>query len=496
MKEILSFLSIQDLCKCSLVSKYWNFHAREVLRDVKHCLACIEEENSCRDLKRLNTVLENSTDIVPFCGLAISCPWSYYNHKCVKYKDLNEFTESLLNKVKIRFLAIDCERKLNCASVHSIKRIFQETCTHLEALSVEKLPLFVLSLSEFLGYRAPLETLYNMKELDFPCDYDEDGLPESVIKELVTAAPNLKRLTGNITPRCLEFILPLGKVAAVKDFNLEATEANLPMCLKFAKEQPKLEKLRFSSAFEDDDDAPIIFNWSEYSILKLAEVLVLLLESSKDTLTDLAVDHLDLILLIRFGLPVLNKLKRLTLTFSESVDRHEGYCTLRRINFEKYFPKLQWVQIRFSYFQNEGFYIKDEFRENTQEYICSTVNTLVFSPILRNVNVSQVGRFAELFPAVKNFYIHRCDKLATFLGALWTSWPELETMTFLTVEDRVAKNNLDPVFCGITKKEANTLKDFEGDLDKFQLVPVRPSIRNLKSKQFKTNNKMFRPVEL
>ena len=63
-------LSTKDLLRASLVSKFWNYEARYVLRDEEKCVAVINGDRPCINAQQLDATL-GSLNVKFFNGLSI-----------------------------------------------------------------------------------------------------------------------------------------------------------------------------------------------------------------------------------------------------------------------------------------------------------------------------------------------------------------------------------------------------------------------------------------
>ncbi|CAG7831479.1 unnamed protein product, partial [Allacma fusca] len=82
----------------------------------------------------------------------------------------------------------------------------------------------------------------------------------------------------------------------------------------------------------------------------------------------------------------------------------------------------------------------------------------------------------------KDFYTCQCEQVGPFLKELWTTWPNLEVITFEMTQDRYAEDNFDDIFCGISLEEVENLMEWDEDeLLKYQFAPCQPSIVNLEN---------------
>ncbi|CAG7821001.1 unnamed protein product [Allacma fusca] len=481
LKEVLKYLDTQDLLRTSLLNKHWNFFSREVLRESKNCLAIVEEENSCRDLKKLNAVLLNS-GTVPFNGLSISVPWSDRNHQCTIYADMSELLSNILGRINIKYLSIDCEQGSNCISVECIREIIQEKASSLEGLCLDKLPYLTRSFSEFIGLDLQGPWLPNVRLLEFPYELQEDDMPESVIKELVEASPKLQKLYGNINTECLEFIVPLKLAQAVKEFHFRPTINSLKTCLAFCLENPKLNKFRFSTSEEDDEDGTMFSEWRESCQNDVARIVKQLLISSGECLTKVAFDHLDLIhMTSQWNIPALKQVAHLSFMYSNGIDNREGYDTLRKLEWEKYFPNLKEVCVTNLSFDDmeRDFYISDAFREGNSQFVCESVKKFCLTWSMHFVDARQIQMFKTIFPNVKEFYLKQSRQFVALLNELWTAWSDLEAI-YMSVDMRPSCSNYDSVILGMRKEEATYLLENVEDLESLQIVSTKPCIFNLR----------------
>ncbi|CAG7724538.1 unnamed protein product [Allacma fusca] len=433
-ETIFGHLSFFDVQNCALVSKTWNFHARNFCKYE----AVITESDSCSQLSELNNLLETSVNV----------PFDVY-----------------LFKVS------------SCPTVACIQTILSEVSFNLKKLNLFVFPTSITSLKQFVNVSVEkCDWLRNLKSISIPSFEGEDRMSVSNLREILVAAPNLQILRGSVSPAYLEVILENNKAAIVTDFDFDPNATQfLKSSQCFARSAPSLEKLRIGTVSEIVEiHIPV----------ELIEVMKLLLLASYTTLKELRIDHFNLFLYTRLGIPPLKQVNKMSITYE---DVGQGIVNLRRVDFGLLFPCLETVEIRYDDLSNIDVQIPGDF----QRLVCNTVKFFKLSVGNRELNLNPVDNFSKIFPNVEHFYCSSCLDLRDICIYLWTAWSSLESITFTDLASHHIPN-LDWLFCGIFEAEAIHLLKFNGQLKDYNLVPSFPSILNCrKLKKLRVEIKHF-----
>ncbi|CAG7684077.1 unnamed protein product [Allacma fusca] len=461
LHEIFQYLPTHDLITCGIVNKKWNWNSRYFLREKRNSLAKVQ---GCRELKKVNDLLAQSPFPSPFNGLFISG-----GHSCVKSTDPEEYYQylsedlTIFTRLKLRLLG---QTGLECPVIQFIKKYFQGE-SPLEQLEILSLPDKIYSLREtFQGIHLNLQ---NLKGVKFPMKRN-DGL----IQEVTSAARNLQKISGPMVEEDVEIVRRNKQIYALKEFLFEPeTHAQVHSYAQLALEQPKLQTMKISSAwFRSHGD-----------LQDFLKVALSLLKSSSGSLEQLQIGHLDMILLTTSAeMPVLSNIRQISLGYSSQTDKVEKFPTLRRINFQHFFPNLTTIEIiATEAVRHTSWYITNEFRNATQEFVCPSVRKLILTKMVFPTSQIWFDWMKELFPNVREFEISACYELGSYLTSVWATWPDLVQINVTDLGRQYGKRNLDAVFCGMTETEIHELKSkSEEFLRNYQYAPVQPSLLHLK----------------
>ncbi|CAG7819195.1 unnamed protein product [Allacma fusca] len=455
-KEIFKFLSIPDLLVCSLVNKTWFLMAREVLRECKKCFAFINGNSPCKDIRNLNALLEKST-IIPFNGLYIETESEELdNHNCISHKKeaVSELYSNILTKINFKTLGVYWVEDIKCPVIELIIKIFQTFAHQLEYLHLESLPYSIEKLGQYLAFEDK-HWLQSLKILNVS-NYD---VRNSIMEEVIAAAPKLQDLVGQVAVQNLEFIMKQNKSHIVRSYDFVPETSTLSTVVRFLEQKPKLRTLTVTSNrfFPDCDPSMLI------------PVLKGLVQCTKG--------------------PALTNLGSLTIDFlrTPSAQNKNYYPHLRSLNLERMFPTLHTVQLE-THITSRDFSNIIKTYQDKEEYTCTTVRTLGIENSTGGFDANIIRIVSKMFPNVQHFSINVCWSLGTFCGQLWSAWKDLESIKLTSICESDVKKNLDTSFLGITKKEWTFLMERQKGIDfkSLHLPPSRFSILNCsKLKKFR-----------
>ncbi|CAG7729863.1 unnamed protein product [Allacma fusca] len=467
LKEILKQLPVKDLLTCSLVSKNWNYSSRSVLRENKRCLAYTRRYDWCQDLRSIDRIMAQSQNL-PINGLSLSIKTS--DHDCIAYSNLTEAFPFLLGAFKIKYLEINWVDLMECPGVEFLKTVFRSRAFYLKGLEIFKIPCpIAMNITDFCGIEPErkLSWLPNVTTLELPysvhaCKYFLD--------DLLQATPKLKNLHGSIAFETLDVIQRQKRGNAIKDFDYcPADDAQIPHCLAFAENHPKLRRLNFSAYLDEKMNLYL-------------RILEMILDSSSDSLEELDISHWNLFLLNKLEIPPLKTVYILRLGYCQAIDAQEGYSTLRKINWDRLFPNLQVLEIFDEEVREEGvkMYIDADLMDSPDFWSSSVEKFIILaSSYPRPEPIFEC--FSQLLPNVKNVQILSCPNINSYLSLMWTTWKDIECITFYNTNDTELNGSLDAVFCGIEEDMAEELRKVHlKTLELIQLKPTRPSMLDLK----------------
>ncbi|CAG7730993.1 unnamed protein product [Allacma fusca] len=246
----------------------------------------------------------------------------------------------------------------------------------------------------------------------------------------------------------------------------------MEICKSFAMGRPQLRKLSFSSYW---------WYWPQEFLEPVVDILQVMAESSSGSLEELTSDQLNLIWLTNSGLSF-PRVTKLTVRYDRNVDERERYSSLHKIDFNRLFPNLQTVQLwgEHVYVEDLSLFNAESFR-NSKDYFASPckVKDLKISHA-RFWEMHTFQCFGTVFPHVQNLYFESSHRIDYCLPLLWNTWENIESINIDT-RDVLAEENLDSLFCGISREEADEIcKESSDFLRQYQFAPIRPSLSNLK----------------
>ncbi|CAG7722911.1 unnamed protein product, partial [Allacma fusca] len=332
--------------------------------------------------------------------------------------------------------------------------------------------------------------LPNLRVLRFPSLYSDcpfldvnllKQVPVSVIKELVQASPRLQHLYGTCSTESLEFLFPL-KNTILNDLIFQPLVDPLDSVLKLALAEPKLKRLRFSTRIHADN-SPRFDEMTGSQVDKVAQILTLLLQSSQDTLETFSADNLDLLLMAhKWNVPALRNVRELNLTQVISyIYDVEGYPTLCKFEWDRYFPNLNQVWVTDSYFITDDyirdFYISPAIRQSLVNYSCGTVTkiTIEATCYLREEEFDLTS-LRVLFPNAKELVVDYNTRFYPIFAHIFTGWNDLERLIIKFRRLESIYFNIDDYFLGVSKEEVKFISRHIDQLDSLEIVPQYPCL--------------------
>ena len=468
LRIIFSYLPLNNLKKCSLVDKTWNFEVRSYIRDFRQCNANISEVIPCFDLHILNDLVSHMT-VVPINSLTFNFgPFSHSDCK-LKGNETNKY-EELLKKLPLKYLYISWDiffGPKECPAIRFVVSLLLEKTIELHALKFYCLPLeFKNYFHEDWNPWLPKLKVLNLGIMD-------GWVPQkNIFLKIVNGATNLKKLKGYFDPAMLD-ILPEDKYSLLDNFRLSISSAEEEKsCFKLAKAEPALSVLFLNGPTETE---------GQYKG-RFFRVLEKLLSSSCKTLEELSISY-TLFPLGQLTFPALVNMK--ILNISTSSPAQQLLNSLRTIDFPRMLPTLSEVQLCSD--------CDDEDDEDMEAIVApnnaepdhlnpsKTVKKLKLELDVHRVTFSDLK---AIFPNVTELEVvpRMLDRTVVPYTDLWAAWPNLEIIDILEGMEAF-RGNIDAEFLGIFPEEVEYLRDFDDkDLEKMNLVPIIPSVLNMQRK--------------
>ncbi|CAG7826236.1 unnamed protein product [Allacma fusca] len=421
LEEILGNLDERDLLNISLLNKYFAGKARRFLRENKKCVAIINGQSPCHVLQGFEATLKKSRNI-PFNGLSVTTTED--SHSCLPCTEISDVFSILLTELNLKYLKVDWKWSLdtNCPAQQLLRMFLKERSSELKGLTIRELPW-----GEFSGTAFSQESpnaLKNLNVLEFSTDVEIDW-----IEKIVPCAPNLKEIRGRVFPEHLKFLIPQKKLKLIKDFRFYPELSTTDLVAQYASENPRLDSMEISAEELRRDNA---------SLETFKIILRILLEASSSSLKRLRLEeHLDILWFIYLPIPTLKNVQHLYLHFELYLDKHLGFCSLAKIDWNRLFPNLKAVEISLGVtpYQLLERYVDVDALRNASEHISTSVVELT---------LPDQGMYSEEFYGW-------LSKVFRALG-------------------------------GISPEEAEELRDEDSMfLENYQFVPVQPSILTMKN---------------
>ncbi|CAG7721466.1 unnamed protein product [Allacma fusca] len=462
--SILQYLPGRDVLSYSCVNKLWNAVGRKYMRDKRKCMVEINAAHSCHELRRFANFLASTAEDPPYNGLSIKV--SKIPHEDCVAVSMTSIRSFFQTRFPLKFLKIHWDSLTGCVVELFLKEVFNGD---VQGLTLSKIPESIGSLKQYFGVDSTdyHPNLPNLKVVKI-CDVQN----HNVIHELISAAPEVKKIVGTVCIEQLQSFMTEGKAPYITDFEFYPSPQNIHLCLQLAQSKPELRSL-----------AVLADNYFPAGRMQIfVETLYGLIGSSAPYLKILNIDQINLIMLSESNVDPFPALHNLQLGFGDAMDEEEGYLSLSRINYDRLFPNLKKVDIDKEMVGTDvlNIYRCCEFwNQPRSTYTCSVAELNMNHSHMWGLDVFR--SFATVFPNVKDLHIEFDHSMREFINLLWTNWPEVESIT-LNTKDVCLLRNMDAVFSGVTSDEALMLSKQSFDfMAKYQFAAVNPCITNLTS---------------
>ncbi|CAG7716371.1 unnamed protein product [Allacma fusca] len=470
LERILYFMTFDDLLSSARINKRWNKLSRWELRRNRKCLAKIDKDRPCHYLLHLKEHFEGNS-VLPFHGLSIGFV-GHGNCKWIEDYRILENTE-FWKTLPVKYLRITLEQYTQCLGMQLIKLLVNLRSHEIQELVVSTEYYTFGDVLDF--FHIEPKTRHNFLP-QLTSISIQDKQDEMILPELVAGAPSIQNIFGHVRPHHLSKLMELGKAHLITEFICDPTiPTDADTLLQFAKLKPKLQQLTIAN--ESAEEEP----WST--------ITATLLESCNDSLKELEIGLMDLILFAYSGKLISPNLEHLIINFNDRLDKQLGIFVMPKINFDFAFPNLKSCKFsggsdQFSYSHEQLELIRAELRSTN--FLCSTVRHVTLSDNCFDLGIeSECRSLVSLFPNVTSFKIDNCSQPAIYLKHTLAFWQDLESICISTVEYPAPITNLDILFCGISKEEWTYFwsleKTIPGFLQQVELVPSAWSLLHLKN---------------
>ena len=432
--------------------------------------------------------------MAPFNGLKIvSC----YNLN-PEWREADPEKLAVYNKMTglmtLKYLEVEPQMEPLCPLQKEILAwILSGKCSQLQSLNIEH-PLFLADLfnSEATLRFPKLQVLIIPK---LPLDFEE-----KCVKHMLTAAPNLKKITVRDV-RTLNY-LPQDKYKLLvkTPFQVKSAEQET-LFRKIVEAKPKLTELQIiptSTAIYDwdhsDDEDEVDPAVQQRSDNMLERVL----QTCHETLEFICVTGLlNPLGRISFS-PLINLTKiKMERSHATQTGTEKFWRDISSIDYRRRMPELAEIEIidtnRPMYYMDEsdnlearglmewptsaaGPLVPPEFSSNAHKLI-------LYLPD-KNLNLIPIKSLAPDLTSleIKIYkFFHLSVDVAPF-SDIWTLWPQLVELK-VNVSARRPNRNYDADFCGIFEEEAEVLRgQNEEYLQKVHVVPIRPCVLTMARK--------------
>ena len=480
------------------MSKTWNKEARTVLRDYKHCCVYVDRDGPCEGLKQLELQLRMMT-VIPYNALQLKIEWGHTSSRsCLGSRDIQNFYSCITKNVQWKKLYINwsgTRGRKKCPAVHLIKLLLERS-EHLVELSISEAPggeQLSKSIQETNQNEIRFPRLKRLKTNYFPVFEEQPSPILSLFCYLLSAAPNLEELWGEVRPVHLEF-LPQRALEVIKELRFFPRSPINPAGYdRLAVAKPQLRSLEALDCDVDNFDGFEDTNWDSWRRLKP------ILESSVNSLENFYTDTVVAAVQVRCGMPRLEKVSKIQFELDPQVT---DQASLRRMlrKFFSSFPQLSSVSIimqdilfdgqvqQFINWCNDADLALGLGEEGNNLPACGKLDKLVTSGVSEDIATCLV----EIFPDIVSLTVESYEVRSAPLSKLWSLWPNLERLSISSIcfsdiygfmPGPPPLHNFDAIFCGIHPEEAAFLqrKSIEY-LKAVHIVPIKPAITDLKSK--------------
>ena len=490
LRQIFSYLPTGVLLfACGLVNKFWNTEARTFVRDYRRCRLtrtkawrqCVDSLPPVERLK-LYSILESLKEYEKVCRNIIErgrvVPFNYL--ALPEYSCMDQFNtcgsdkivfKNLTGGMKIKYLEFLGCVKVHCACARVIVRLLTEACCDVQTLII----------------CADFRTFVNLKNCGWAPEFPK--LEEIDISWVGTSSVPMER-----DKNMLEWLLqnaPLMKSVRVKDLvaslgilpNDMFSRVKLKGSLNFDIRTPADFKLLLSACGMQSDLTELsIFKGrpgryidDEFVIegfgFKFQKCLEEMLEKSSKTLASLGI--FDGFCLGSVPYPVLAKLSHLRVEAMSWFDNH-FWKSILAIDFGNKMPILVKVDL--------GLNMNYDLEYGNVMNPALTVRSL---RIRVGSRVTQIRPLPVMFP---NLHELECSGLGEvyFLRDIFKYWCNLSDLCLSFDHFPGRRMYYDIDFCGIGSREAEILREQDSVyLTNVHIVPVRPCLATMLSKQFK-----------
>ena len=474
IRNIFSYLSLENLKQCRLVKQKWNFEACSYIRDFRQCNANIDKLRPCWNLKHLDEIVGQMTTAMPINSLSIKLS-PHFSLLCTKYVIPEVNYSELLRKLSLRYLYVFWDGGFSvkkCPAIKFVIALLREKIQELQFLHLDCNNDYLCELGADWRPAFPKLTVFYAAQDD---TWDGD---EEVISKIINGAPNLKKLKGMFDMLGVDDmdLLPREKYNLLDTVDLRITSVEqAKIFLEIAQAAPQLSSLRFSAP-SDEDDAFM------GSFLRILELLLI---SSSRTLKELNMSAFVFPFTF-IDVPSMTHVKILIIE-EPSAEAGQLLSVLRSIDYPKMLPVLN--EVRLNLLLQEQ--LEEEPVENPWESnIAAAEAQLQFCPST-SVKILEVK--ADLvrvtFQDLRKIFTNvRAIEAATRkvdtvqYKKLWCSWPQLESIS-LEEGGAALKKNFDATFLGIYPEECDLLRELdEKSLENMNIVPIRPCILTMPGK--------------
>ena len=394
------------------------------------------------------------------------------------------FYDQLLQKLPLKHLDITWNHSSSnpdssdgCPAVEFIRELLCRNLSGLHSLGIKGHPGSHRPQFPLEGW-APV--LMELRVLDLGSGTICNAEPEFV-KQVISAAPNLRKLRGNVSSGTLE-VLPKSTYKLLDSFSLSmfTSAQDERNCLELAQAGPALSNLNvtgLSSSFHSGGQLTQSF----------FQVLQQLLNSSCHSLIEFQSD-LELFRPSFIKFPVLHSLSTIKIVSQDRGSRQMDI--LKSINYPKLLTTISTVWLTslehltsLELGGTPGNPLENHRTAARQahNYSSNSVKELV---ILGDLILLKLNDLSGIFPNVSSIRMialaARADQ--ALYEDLWAAWPDLVSLD-VREPGKSMGMNFDAQFLGIHPEEVERLREFDDEfLGKMNIVPVRPSILTMSRK--------------
>ena len=469
LKNIFKFFSASFLLSsCSRVNKTWNSEARLFIRNFRKCTAKNPVNGHhartfqlLRDLNSLCGQIKTQGREVPFNSLKIAirrhvpaCP----PHSCCH--DLVQDTD-LRTEFELKYLEITEGPYGNPIQHSSVFFVREFASSEIQYLEIENLDL----IKEILDRDDDLTLMFpELEELTIERAYDGEQDQEILIR-MLEKSPKLKHIF--VEEGCIWQIIPKEYYGLARNLCFgslhSCEERERKLFESFLNKKRKLRKLKIEG--------------NDYMPIKPARITQLF-QSCGESLEELNVHH-PCSLTITTVLPPcrLKNLSKFSLTmhtWGGSETRPEKFWKVLT-SIGKLMPNLEEFELTVDLGRGS---LRNTY-PGRHHGTSGSVRKLKLEMSHGTVIMFDIK---AIFPNVTSLEVNMTNFEPLPCGEIWKLWPDLEELK-ISGKDMPRTRNFDADFCGIHELEAVELRKMDEEyLRAVQIVPVRPSLLTMKSK--------------